>query len=591
MEEVRVKVDSGLGKIAAVFWRVVDFFEKHKKVMLTLFFLLIVLRLWLFLTMNWNIVLESYYDSRLEINSAISISSFEWGGVYSKFALCKGLAFPIFLAVLFWLKIPYAGGLFLLTVLAAFVFARALKPVVKTDWMRKIIFLFILFNPVGLGGEMAYPYRNALVPMVVLIAISSILAIYLRRGAEIKEILPWGILGLISTGFFWNLREDSIWFLPLVIVGLIVTVGHYVIEHRQKMNKKRILQFSLVALMPLLGILVWNTAISITNKVNYGVYTTQDRTKTYGAKALGALIRIDDGADLENDFWVSSEALELAKEVSPTLASLNLEAFDKWPKIADYSIWAFRDSVEASGYYIDAEETNQIYKKIYDELDEGFRNGTLKKKSGFQLSDTSGLYSMNEMVKPVGTMFKSLINHAFYDEYEVKLEEVKDVKNEGDIELYEGILGTNLLRTEEDLDKIGADESTRKSNDNLRLVLRINKKISNIIIKIYNVLSPLLLVIAVIGLIVRLITMVKNKQWKDYNIELSILSLGILLTILFNAYTVGLWGNGFGLTADSSLFKSYTTPQTIMVSMLEIIGMICLYKSFKKDKPKKVRKK
>lgn len=568
-----------------------NFLDRHKKVFLTIFFVLVAVRLWLFFTMNWNIVLESYYDSRLEINSAISIASGDWGGEYSKFVLCKGLAFPIFLAILFWFRMPYGVGLFLITVLASFLFARSLKPVVKNGWLRKIIFLFMLFNPVGLGGEMAYPYRNALVPMAVLIVISCILAIYLRRKAETKKLLPWGITGLLFTGFFWNLREDSIWFLPFIIMGALIPIGHYWWEHKKKINYKKMIGFSLIALAPIVGILVWNTGISIVNKVNYGIYTTQDRTKTYEAKALGALIRIDDGADLENDYWVSSEAIELAKKASPTFRSLKLEPFDRWFKIADYSIWALRDSVADSGYYKDAAETDEVYKKIYEELEEGFKNGTLKKKNGFQLSDTSGLYSTNEMLRPIPTAFHSLINHAFYNEYEAKLEEIKDVKNEGDIVLYEGILGTSLLRSEDDLNKLGADESTRRSNDNLRMTLRINKKISNIIIKIYNVISPVLLLIAFVGVIIKIITMFKNRNFTDYGVEMLIFILGILLTILFNAYTVGLWGTGFELTADSPLFKSYTTPQTVMVSVLEVIGVVCLCKSFVKAKKKRERKK
>ena len=583
------KLDSAYIKMQEFGKKTFSFLDRHKKIFLTIFLVLILVRLWLFLTMNWNIVLESYYDSRLEVNSAISIASGNWGGEYSKFVLCKGLAFPIFLAILFWFRMPYGVGLFLITVLASFLFARSLKPVVKNGWLRKIIFLFILFNPVGLGGEMAYPYRNALVPMAVLIVISCILAIYLRRRVEIKKLLPWGILGLIFTGFFWNLREDSIWFLPLIIIGALVLIGHYWLEHKNKMNYKKMIGFSLVALMPIAGILAWNVGISVINKVNYGIYTTQDRTKTYEAKVLGALIRIDDGADLDNDYWVSSEAIELAKKVSPTFSSLKLEPFDRWQKIADYSIWALRDSVTDSGYYKDAVETDEVYKKIYEELEAGFKDGTLKKKNGFQLSDTSGLYSANEMLRPIPTAFHSLINHAFYNEYEAKLEEVKDVKNEGDIVLYEGILGTSLLRSEDDLNRLGADESTRRSNNNLRMTLRINKKLSNIIIKIYNVISPILLLVAFVGIIIKIITMFKNKEFADYSVELLIFVLGILLTILFNAYTVGLWGTGFELTADSPLFKSYTTPQTVMVSIVEVIGIVCLCKSFRKVK-KKARK-
>ncbi|MDO4752859.1 MAG: hypothetical protein Q4A36_01305 [Candidatus Saccharibacteria bacterium] len=577
------KLDFAYTKMQEFGKKTFSFLDRHKKVFLTIFIGLVLIRLWLFLTMNWYVNADTYYDSRLELNSAISMSSFKWAGAYSKVTLCKGLAFPIFLATLFLMRIPYPVGLFILVLIAAFLFARSLKPVIKNDWTRKVIFLFILYSPVGLGGEMTYPYRNALLPWAVLIVISVIVAIYLRRNAKIKKLLPWGLIGLVFSGFFWNLREDSIWFLPFILGGAMVAILHFWLERRKqkKVGLKRYLAFIVVTLLPLAGILIWNMGISIVNSNVYGVYTTEDRTKTYSAKTLGALIRIDDGADMESDYWVSSEALELAKKASPTFASLNIQAFDNWSKIGDFSIWALRDSVADSGYYKDAKETNDLYKKIYEELEEGFKNGTLKRKNGIQLSDTSGLYSMNEMFRPIGTTFKSFVNHAFYDEYEAKLEELVNVKVDGDIELYENELGITLLRSEEELDAISADSNTRKNNDNLRRLLRVNKKASNIIIKIYNVISPVLLTLAIVGVLLKVVLMIKNKNCRNYSLEIIIMLLGLVLLVLFYSYMVGLWGLGYDLTADSSLFKSYTTPQTIIVSLVEMLGVFCLITSVK----------
>ena len=584
------KLDSAYIKMQEFGKKTFLFLDRHKKIFLTIFLVLILVRLWLFLTMNWYVNMDTYYDSRLELNSAISMGSFEWGEAYSKVALCKGLAFPIFLAGLFMMRIPYPVGLFILVLLAAFLFARSLKPLIKNNWVRKLIFLFILYNPVGLGGEMAYPYRNALLPWVVLIVVSTIIAIYFRRNAKIKKLLPWGVIGLVASGFFWNLREDSVWFLPFVLGGALITILHFWLEQRRQktVGWKRYLTFIIVVLLPLIGILVWNTGISIINKSVYGIYTTEDRTKTYSAKVLGALIRIDDGADMESDYWVSSESLELAKKASPTFASLDLKAFDNWSKIGDFSIWALRDSVANSGYYKDAKETNDLYKKIYEELEEGFESGILKRKNGIQLSDTSGIYSVNEMFKPIGTTFKSFINHAFYDEYEVKLDELVNVKTEGDIELYENELGITLLRSDNELDAILADYKTKQNNDNLRWLLRVNKKASNTIIKIYNIVSPVLLVLSFMGILIKIILMIKNKSGKNYNLEVIIVLFGLILLVLFYSYMVGLWGLGYDLTADSSLFKSYTTPQTIIVSIIEVFGVFCLISNTKEIFGKKI---
>lgn len=560
--------------------------EKKKKIIIaSVFCLLLLLRFWLFMTMNWRIEMDSYYDSRLEIGSAIDIASGKWmGSSYSKFILCKGVAFPIFVAISILTRIPYPAMLFLLTIFSSFIFAKAVKPVIGKKWVRQIIFFFILFNPVGLGGEMAYPYRNALAPWLTIIILAGILAIYLRRRAELKKLLPWAGLTLLTTGFFWNLREDSMWILPFLILGASITIIHYLIDDKkakkkQKYSIRQKIIFSCIAVCPLISVLAWNTGISLINYTRYGIYTTEDRTKTYEAKVLGKLIQIDDGANLEEDVWVSAEALELAKAASPTLATIDLTPFSQWPIIGDYSIWALRDSMANSGYYVDAKTTNKTYQKIYEELSEALKNGTLKRKSGIQLSDTSGLYSFNELIKPLGISFHSIINHITNSEYRVEPERVDHVKSEGDIILYENALGVNLQRSDEQLSLINADQKTIQSNKIIRYLSKINRHISNVIITFYNILSWMLFAGALTGIIYSIYLIIRKRQTRKFTVELLFFAVGLLLLAILNAYLVGLWGTGFELTADSELFKAYTTPQTVIISCFEIIGVCLLAKN------------
>lgn len=552
--------------------------KKIKTILKVLFIILIFVRLWLLMTMNWRIEMDSFYDSRLEMGSALSLAGGGWmGQSYSKFVLCKGVSFPLFVAFSFLTRIPYPVCLFMLIVFAASLFVGAVKPFIAKDWIRKIIFIFLIYNPVGLGGEMAYPYRNALAPWLVLIIISCILAIYIRRNSAIKKLLPWAAVLLLSTGFFWNLREDSMWFLPFIIVGPAVMFIHFILENKEKARNR--IGFLIIALCPLISVFAWNTGISVMNNIKYGIYTTEDRTKTYEAKVLGKLIQIDDGADLNSDYWVSEKAIELAKEVSPSFNSLNLEPFSQWPRIGDYSIWALRDSMESSGFYIDARTTNDMYKKIYDELDEAFREGRLNRKNGIQLSDTSGLYSVSEMINPIGIAFKSLVNHVVYNEYEVNPEVVDHVKSEGDIVFYENMLNINLRRTDEQLFEIGADRKTIQSNTALKMLLKVNRHISNLIIKCYNVISWILFIASIAGFSWSIWLLFRRGKGAAYSLELVLFQIGLLLLVLLNAYLVGLWGTGFELTADSGLFKAYTTPQTILISCIEIIGTYLLVKN------------
>ena len=69
------------------------------------------------------------------------------------------------------------------------------------------------------------------------------------------------------------------------------------------------------------------------------------------------------------------------------------------------------------------------------------------------------------------------------------------------------------------------------------------------------------------------------KKKKDKNSDVLLIMTGLLLTIFLNSYLVGLWGVGFNLSADDGLFSSYTTAQTIMIALFEVLSIIDLKSS------------
>lgn len=350
--------------------------KKNNYIILALFIFVSFFRVWLLYSNNWYINAETYYDSHLEINSVVNILAGNWMGSYNKFVLCKNPTYPIFLALLFILHIPYTYGIGLLMILSCLLFIKSIKPLVNNRLVLFFIYCFLLYNPVC--REVAYHYRNALQPWLILMTVSCIIGMYLRRNNnKLSELLPYSVIGMISMGAFWLLREDSIWFLPFALVAYLIGVISLVID---KEEKKKIIKFAILSFLPIFGIILSVNLISAINYKTYGIYATNDRMQTNTAKLLGRLILIDDGSSLENDQWVSSETIELAKEVSPTFASFDLHPFDQWSKKGDHSIWAIRDVLANSGYFVDAKETNKICGKVIKELDEGFKDGRLKRK-------------------------------------------------------------------------------------------------------------------------------------------------------------------------------------------------------------------
>lgn len=554
--------------------------SKKSKIIVITIILLIALRLWLLASSNWNIITNSYYDSHLQINEAISLIRGTWLGAYSKVTLCKGISYPFFLFLLNILHIPYYLGMGMLIIFASWLFTKAIEPICKNKIFRTIIFAFLLFNPIGFSKESLYHYRNALIPWVVLIVISCIVGMYLRKEKKIKNMLPYGITGFLSTGFFWLLREDSIWFLPFIFGSLFFTVIYF---FKEKNKIKTLIGKCIVALFPTLGIVFSVLFISTLNYFVYGIFATNDRTSTYEAKVLGQLVLIDDGVNLNEDVWVSEKAIDLAKEASPTFKKLDLSPFDNWPRIGDYSIWALRDSVSNSGYYKDAKETNELYKKIYKELKEGFSNGKLQKKKAIKFSDTSGVYSKEEIVKPIPIIFTSLYYHATYKYDEVVDEMIDNYDDINSIEKYEVLLRINLLKKDSTLYDNGADYDRIKENNNLRRTLRINKNVSNSIIFVYKIVGFIVFVVSFISYIYSIVLLI-TKKLSNENRSILLIMTGLLLTVFINSYLVGLWGLGFNLKASDGLFNSYTTAQTIMIVIFEFLSIIVLFSQIKKNK-------
>lgn len=508
--------------------------SKKSKIIVITIILLIALRLWLLASSNWNIITNSYYDSHLQINEAISLIRGTWLGAYSKVTLCKGISYPFFLFLLNILHIPYYLGMGMLIIFASWLFTKAIEPICKNKIFRTIIFAFLLFNPIGFSKESLYHYRNALIPWVVLIVISCIVGMYLRKEEKIKNMLPYGITGFLSTGFFWLLREDSIWFLPFIFGSLFFTVIYF---FKEKNKIKTLIGKCIVALLPTLGIVFSVLFISTLNYFVYGIFATNDRTSTYEAKVLGQLVLIDDGVNLNEDVWVSEKAIDLAKEASPTFKKLDLSPFDNWPRIGDYSIWALRDSVSNSGYYKDAKETNELYKKIYKELKEGFSNGKLQKKKAIKLSDTSGVYSKEEIVKPIPIIFTSLYYHATYKYDEVVDEMIDNYDDINSIEKYEVLLRINLLKKDSTLYDNGADYDRIKENNNLRRTLRINKNVSNSIIFAYKIVGFIVFVVSFISYIYSIVLLI-TKKLSNENRSILLIMTGLLLTVFINSYLV-----------------------------------------------------
>ena len=143
-----------------------------------------------------------------------------------------------------------------------------------------------------------------------------------------------------------------------------------------------------------------------------------------------------------------------------------------------------------------------------------------------------------------------------------------------------------MRRTEQQLDEIHADLTTKIQNDNVIKKLYHNIFFVNIIVAIYHHLSPIFFGLAMIGLILIIIDIFKNKNVKNARVEMAIFLIGLLLICYLNAYLICLWATSFYFDLEDNLYIAYTTAQTLMICCFEIIGTVFIFQ-FLKEKLKR----
>jgi len=371
-------------------------------------------------------------DDKLFVDYAKSILESTWLGSYSAYTLNKMPGFGIFLAILKYLNIPYMLGIMLLYCFACCIFLVVIKKIVKNDVISYLMFVYVLFSPVMLDTQVSQRvYRMSIIPTLVLLVVSSYLAIYVERDKGYKGILPWAVLAGIAYAIFYIIREDAMWFTCFVFgaSGLIICLIFFENKHKGEWRKR--IYSALCLLIPLILCIVGVTSLKFINYRNYGVFTTTDFKDTYYADMGKEILKIKPDEEKEH-VWVTRDTIDTLYEISPTFATLKPELdklyvyMDSWASGAidgeiekDYIMWAIRWAADTSGVYQQgATYTNMFYKQVYDDILEAFENGKLEKRDAIILSNLARPFVFSRDFKPclefVGTEIKGLVGYSFY---------------------------------------------------------------------------------------------------------------------------------------------------------------------------------
>ena len=544
----------------------------------------------LFLASVFRIVISSGYtyeymvgagmDDQWMIERAYYILGGQWLGPYSHLTLIKSVTYPFMLAFFRVIGMPYGMGIGLFIAAVSFVFAKAIKPEEKNDFLRGIIYLAILYSPFGfLSITSARIYRNSVSHWMALLVIASIIGIYYRKDYSLKKLWKWILCESVSFMMFWELREDHIWILAFVVPASIIILIYRIGQ------KKGIIKSLFGVFVPFVSVIIMELSIATINYKYYGIFTVNDRAGTYCAKVISLLYKIDDGKENDQRVWVSKDALLLAREASPTLDSIGEYLDVDWYCMlvittesgyevpGDHAEWALRMAVMDAGYYKDAVSTNEFYKKIYEELEDGFDSGKLKKKKGLFLSSQMRPFNNSDMETAWKLTGKVVIKYSNYDANGVYVGYSTYGMDENDKSYFENMLLTKI--TEQNINE---DEEVKDYGEYATAVYnRFIRGILDVIWKIYKRLAVFLNYISIGAFIFMIVSMIFELKRKEfYSFYTFLLTGGIILLLYAYTFMICLWGLWMTTDVNSPVYWFYGSSGPMLVQLWRILCLTYL---------------
>ncbi|NLL04390.1 MAG: hypothetical protein GX270_01060 [Clostridiaceae bacterium] len=580
--------------------------KKKKDVLFIIaLFVISLYRLKLLKESSWELILSTGYDDIMQMKNAVTMTAGDWlGGSYFYTSMAKNVGYPLFLAIGQWLNISYGFLYGAVIIFASLIFVKAISPIFSSRKLLLLIYVIILFAPIN--HEAFYRiYRNALVPWFFLLVLSCMIALFIRHKEKVSKQIPWSIGAMASIMYFWILREDSIWIFPFVFTAsIMIIIVNLPLVWRQR---REFIHKTLLALLPLSGIIAVSIIISAINYSHYGIWAMNDRTQTYAPKAMSLIYRIDDGRTKDKDVWASRESMRLAINESPTLrkigdrvlASYNLWAGGEELELkGDISQWSLRFAVEEEGYYHgNARKTNTFYKKVYEELTEAFRSGKLHKKSGIYLSSQTGAFHISDflqstyMALALSRKISNYCNTQVSDGYLT----YQDF-SETDLTFFENILNTDLPRTSNQLTNLDVNKKyndydlnlttfnniSQKNNEYILSNRKKAQKKENLIATIYQIFSYICLPLSFLGYYFLILDIVKQRNLQQ-SMALFLIMTGAALSAFLNIFLVCLFSRWITTDLNSIIYGFYASAAYLLYTITMLIGTIAVAKKLRES--------
>ncbi len=338
------------------------------------------------------------YDDAWAVRAADFISSGQWLGPYDYVTLIKNIGFPLFLAAGSKLGIGYLFPTALLYAFACLYFSAALRPLFKHKWPVFALCLILLCNPVSFATDTYQRvYRNSITAAQVLFVFGSYIGIYIRvkdeQGIQVHKLIGWVLVGCVSLSWFWITREDSVWIAPFVAAASVIII---IVLVRSSLRKAVAICLCVAVALPVVCTAATSMIVRMINQEHYGVSVLAEINEGNFSRMIKDLYAIEPKSLPENHrVACPHECLVRAYAASPTLASVKQEVENRFFRWGDYVdsdpgdkevnggefFWVFRLAANDAGRYVSAPEIDAFYGKIADEIETAFANGSLERRA------------------------------------------------------------------------------------------------------------------------------------------------------------------------------------------------------------------
>ena len=470
------------------------------------------------------------------------------------FSLVKTISFPAFVKVMSFTHIPYTITLALLWVIAAVLVFFLVKKLSGKDYLSMFFFVYVLFMPQAFESWCGTRlYRNAIIAPFVIITLSLLVMLILRLSGYAAKLnsekndgsdsskankskrskandVPANLIMSLILGFVFSftyyIKEDGIWLLCCLLFGSLIAIINAIVKDKKKAFKK-----IAIVLIPMVVFILATLGYKAINYKFYGVFEINTRTEGEMGEFVEKIYKIESD-DRNIAIWTPKDAILKAYDASPAFrehpellediltTSTQGGDIEVNPIPGDHLGWILRTSLYDTGLWTNEKEVNDYFARINDDLDNAFKDGTLKEQKGrIQIISSAGGYTLEEIGSLFPTFREALFGSIFLKGYKAGLEEVTAET------ISENELLINAVNNYTNLSYLGDYSKIKPYSE-------AASKAVNIIFIIYRIINVCLVLSLPVAIVLEIINIIKKKGKAFYLLAI-LSSIGIALVYDF----------------------------------------------------------